>query len=331
MQRMCRHHLREGKVSRIYGNLSDIWYNQLCLHYWEQGQQWQSTCSQDWTWWVPQYQVQSIHKPVVPNCKALIRFLDFFLPLHSLTIIFQLLEKPLVSASCSNSTKNCMTSTGCQWVAGLWIVLYHGCRNSAEMLHLYIGTTRKAMLHSWLTAGVTASTASLTAQESRFPSSSGISYRAEIGFLLDFTWVCRSWFYMVCKVMVLPADQETQTSRCYHLSHLSRSTIWAPPVFCHSRSLQSRSQFRAMWLSLQSWWHNWLRKTHRWGMLQQQPPGSFHRQQAHHLLRGHSFMQHAWILHIIRVQAESLRKTPNSILEIVVVVVDVHLQLLLKF
>jgi hypothetical protein len=32
-------------------------------------------------------------------------------------------------------------------------------------------------------------------------------------------------------------------------------------------------------------------------------------------------MQHAWILHIIRVQAESLRKTPNSILEIVVVVV----------
>jgi hypothetical protein len=42
-------------------------------------------------------------------------------------------------------------------------------------------------------------------------------------------------------------------------------------------------------------------------------------------------MQHAWILHIIRVQTESLRKTPNSILEIVVVVVDVHLQLLLKF
>jgi hypothetical protein len=42
-------------------------------------------------------------------------------------------------------------------------------------------------------------------------------------------------------------------------------------------------------------------------------------------------MQHAWILHIIRVQADSLRKTPNSILEIVVVVVDVHLQLLLKF
>lgn len=42
-------------------------------------------------------------------------------------------------------------------------------------------------------------------------------------------------------------------------------------------------------------------------------------------------MQHAWILHIIRVQAESLRKTPNSILEIVVVVVHVHLQLQLKF
>jgi hypothetical protein len=27
-------------------------------------------------------------------------------------------------------------------------------------------------------------------------------------------------------------------------------------------------------LSLRSWWHNWLRKTHQWDMLQQQPPGS---------------------------------------------------------
>ncbi len=198
MQRMCRHHLREGKVSRIYSNLSDIWYNQLCLHYWEQGQQWQSTCSQDWTWWVPQYQVQSIHQPVV-NCKALIRFPDFFLPLHSLTIIFQLLEKSLVSASCSNSTKNCMTSTGCQWVAGLWIVLYHGCRNSAQTLHLYIGTTRKAMLHSCLTAGVTASTPSLTAQESKI--SQFMWY-----LLQSWSWVF-AWFSMGLQVMVLHGSQ----------------------------------------------------------------------------------------------------------------------------
>ncbi len=200
---------------------------------------------------------------------------DFFLPLHSVTIIFQLLEKPLVSASRSNSTKNCMTSTGCQWVAGLWIVLYHGCRNSAQTLHLYTGTTRKAMLHSCLTFGVTASTPSLTAQQE-----SKISQF--IWYLLQsWSWVfawfymgLRSWFYTVHKVIVLPADQETQTSRCYHLSGLSHSTIWAPPVFCHSRSLQSRSQFRATWLSLRSWWHNWLRKTHQWDMLQQQPPGS---------------------------------------------------------